>query len=106
MWTSRLPLADNPRRITANIRTDFVRLELLAGALFRAFVRLVVDHIGDPLRSALYSHRPNLHLYVKISDSRKRAVHYICPIISLFLDRTLLGNAYCGKQRYQRPDFG
>src|SRR5256885_9125115 len=106
MRTSRLPLADNPRRVTADIGTDFVRLKLLAGALFRAFVRLVADYIANPLRSALYSHRPDFHLDVKISDPGKRTIHYIRPIIPLFLYRTLLGNAYRGKQRYQRPDFG
>jgi len=64
------------------------------------------DHIGDPLRSALHSYRPNLYLDVKSPDAGKRTVHYICPIVSFFLDRTLLGGACRGKQRDQHPDFG
>jgi hypothetical protein len=43
---------------------------------------------------------------MEVSDPGKRTIHYIRPIISFFLDRILLGDAYCGKQRDQYPDFG
>ena len=52
-----------------------------------------------------HSDGASLNLYVKVVDTRERAIRNTGPISAFFLNRTLLRHAQRCRQRYQQTEF-